>query len=69
MDTHFLGFRYGFRPGRSQPDALDALSAGIVWKKVDWILDADIRSYFDSISHDHLIQICNTASATSGSFD
>jgi len=56
-EVDFLGFRYGFRPGRSQPDALDALSAGIVWKKVDWILDADIRSYFDTISHDHLIQM------------
>ena len=56
-EVDFLGFRYGFRPGRSQHDALDALSAGIVWKKVNWILDADIRGYFDNIPHEGLVQL------------
>jgi RNA-directed DNA polymerase len=46
----FLGFSYGFRPGRSQHQALDALATAIS-KKVDWVLDADIRSFFDTIDH------------------
>ena len=45
-ETDFLGFSYGFRPGRSPHDALDALAAGIVRKKVNWVLDADIRDFF-----------------------
>ncbi len=49
-ETDFLGFSYGFRPGRSQHDALDALTAGIVWKKVNWILDADIRGFLEICS-------------------
>jgi hypothetical protein len=48
----FLGFSYGFRPGRSQHDALDALWVGIMRKKVSWVLDADIRDFFGSISHE-----------------
>jgi len=56
-EVDFRGFRYGFRPGRGPHDALDALSAGIMTKKVNWILDADIRGYFDNISHDWLIQM------------
>jgi RNA-directed DNA polymerase len=50
-EADFLGFSYGFRPGRGQHDALDALSAGIYYKKVNWVLDADIRGYFDTIDH------------------
>jgi group II intron reverse transcriptase/maturase len=55
-ETDFLGFSYGFRPGRSQHDALDALAAGITERKVRWIVDADIRSFFDSMSHEWLMR-------------
>jgi retron-type reverse transcriptase len=48
-ETDFLGFSYGFRPGRSPHDALDALAAGIYQKKVNWVLDADIRDFFTSL--------------------
>lgn len=50
-ETDFLGFSYGFRPGRSQHDALDALAAGITTMKVNWIVDADIKSFLDPSSH------------------
>ncbi|WP_421779259.1 group II intron reverse transcriptase/maturase [Ferruginivarius sediminum] len=50
-EAEFLGFSYGFRPGRSQHDALDALAYGIKGRNVRWILDADIRSFFDTIDH------------------
>jgi len=50
-EADFLGFSYGFRPGRSQHDALDALAAAVVRKRVNWVLDADIRGYFDAIDH------------------
>ena len=50
-ETDFLGFSYGFRPERGQPDALDALAVGIESQAVNWIVDADIRSFFDSIDH------------------
>jgi len=50
-ETDFLGFSYGFRPGRSQHNALDALYAGLLTKKVNWVLDLDIRGFFDSIDH------------------
>ena len=46
-EEDFLGFSYGFRPGRSQHDALDALAAGIKTKKVSWLLDTDIRAFLD----------------------
>jgi hypothetical protein len=46
-EEDFLGFSYGFRPGRSQHDALDALYVGITRKKVDWVLDLDVRSFLD----------------------
>jgi RNA-directed DNA polymerase len=49
-EEDFLGFSYGFRPGRGQQDALDALWVGIVRKKVNWILDLDIRSFSTSSS-------------------
>src|SRR5215475_11314219 len=55
-EEDFLGFSYGFRPGRGQHDALDALAAAIVRTKVNWILDADLRSFFDSVSHDWLVR-------------
>ena len=55
-EEDFLGFSYGFRPGRGQQDALDALWVGIVRKNVNWILDLDIRSFFDKLQHDWLVQ-------------
>jgi len=55
-EEDFLGFSYGFRAGRSQHDALDALAVGITRTRVNWILDADIRSFFDTVSHDWLIR-------------
>jgi RNA-directed DNA polymerase len=56
-EEDFLGFSYGFRPGRSQHDALDALMVGIrETKGVSWIIDADIRSFFDTVSQEWLIR-------------
>jgi group II intron reverse transcriptase/maturase len=55
-EEEFLGFSYGFRPGRGSHDALDALVVGIERSKVNWILDADIRSYFDSVSQSWLVR-------------
>ena len=55
-EEDFLGFSYGFRPGRGQQDALDALWVGIVRKKVNWILDLDIRFFFDKLQHDWLVR-------------
>src|SRR5437879_7929791 len=52
----FLGFSYGFRPGRSPHHALDALAAGIVGKKVNWVLDADFSDYFSSLDHQWLVK-------------
>src|SRR5688572_1748138 len=53
-EEHFLGFSYGFRPGRKQHDALDALAVGLRRKKVNWILDLDVRGFFDNVSHEWL---------------
>jgi len=50
-EADFLGFSYGFRPGRSCHNALDALYVGIEHRKVNWVLDADIRGFFDNIDH------------------
>jgi RNA-directed DNA polymerase len=50
-EEDFLGFSYGFRPGRGQHDALDALTAGIKSRSVNWIVDADIRSFLDTASY------------------
>ena len=50
-EEDFLGFSYGFRPGRSQHNALDAVWVAIMQRKVSWVLDADVRSFFDSVSH------------------
>ena len=55
-EQDFLGFSYGYRPGRSQHHALDALSVAITSKKVNWILDADVKGFFDAIDHSWLIQ-------------
>jgi RNA-directed DNA polymerase len=58
-EEDFLGFSYGFRPRRSQHDALDALVVGISSTKVNYILDADIRSFFDAVSQPWLIRFLN----------
>jgi RNA-directed DNA polymerase len=55
-ETDFLGFSYGFRPGRSQHNALDALYTGLLTKKVNWVLDVDICGFFDAISHEWLVK-------------
>ncbi len=55
-ETDFLGFSYGFRPGRSQHDCLDALYAGLLTRPVNWVLDVDIRGFFDSIDHGWLVK-------------
>jgi len=55
-EEDFLGFSYGFRPGRGQHDALDALAVGITTKKVNFVLDADIRSFFTTIDQSWLIK-------------
>src|ERR671939_1156253 len=55
-EEDFLGFSYGFRPGRSQHDALDALSVGISSRKVNFILDADIRSFFTEVSQQWVVR-------------
>jgi group II intron reverse transcriptase/maturase len=55
-ETDFLGFSYGFRPGRSQHSALDALYVGLLTRKVNWVLDADIRGFFDAIDHGWLVK-------------
>jgi group II intron reverse transcriptase/maturase len=55
-EEDFLGFSYGFRPKRSQHDALDALIVGITSKKVNYILDADIRSFFDTVDQTWLVR-------------
>ena len=51
-EEDFLGFSHGFRPGRGAHDALDALSVALQFEKVDWVLDADIQSFFDTMSHE-----------------
>jgi RNA-directed DNA polymerase len=55
-EADFLGFSYGFRPGRSPHDALDALAYGIDRRKVSWVLDADIRDFFGQLDHDWLMK-------------
>jgi RNA-directed DNA polymerase len=55
-EEEFLGFSYGFRPGRGQHNALDALCVGITSKKVNFVLDADIRSFFDEVSQNWLVR-------------
>lgn len=55
-ETDFLGFSYGFRPRRNQHNALDALYAGLLTTKVNWVLDADIRGFFDALDHEWLVK-------------
>jgi RNA-directed DNA polymerase len=55
-EEDFLGFSYGFRPGRGAHDAMDALCVGIGSRKVNWILDADIRAFFDTVNQEWLIR-------------
>jgi retron-type reverse transcriptase len=53
----FRGFSYGFRPGRGPHDALDALAVGIGRKRVNWVLDADIRDFFGQLDHVWLAKV------------
>ena len=55
-EEDFLGFSYGFRPGRGQHDALDALAVGITRCKVNWVLDADLAGFLDAVSHEWLLR-------------
>jgi RNA-directed DNA polymerase len=55
-EEDFLGFSYGFRPKRGQHDALDALAVGITQTPVNWIVDVDVRAFFDTVSHEWLIR-------------
>jgi group II intron reverse transcriptase/maturase len=55
-ETDFLGFSYGFRPGRSQHKALDALYCGLDERRVNWVLDLDVRSFFGSLSHEWMLR-------------
>ena len=55
-EVDFLGFSYGFRPGRNPHQGLDAIWVGIMQRKVNWVMDADIRSYFDTIRHGWLVK-------------
>jgi len=55
-EVDFLGFSYGFRPGRSPHRALDALTVGIQRRRVNWVLDADVRSFFDTLEHGWLVK-------------
>lgn len=56
-EQDFLGFSYGYRPGKSPHNALDAVYVGITQRKVNWVLDADIRSFFDTIDHNLLMAL------------
>ena len=56
FEPEFLGFSYGFRPGRGAHDALDALAFGMYRRKVNWVVDADIRAYFDRIDRNWLVR-------------
>ena len=67
-EEDFLGFSYGFRPGRSQHQALDALSYALTRKRVNYVLDADIRGFFDSIPTHGCSSSYSIASPTAGSF-
>jgi group II intron reverse transcriptase/maturase len=55
-ETDFLDHSYGFRPGRNQHKALDALFVGLYERRVNWVLDLDVRSFFDKLSHEWLVQ-------------
>ena len=55
-EAEFLGFSYGFRPGRGAHNALDALAVGIQRRKINWVVDCDIRAFFDNVSRDWLVR-------------
>jgi group II intron reverse transcriptase/maturase len=55
-EQDFLGFSYGFRPGRNQHKALDALNVGLTSKRINWVLDADVKGFFDNVDHQWLIK-------------
>ncbi|MCY4486374.1 MAG: group II intron reverse transcriptase/maturase, partial [Deltaproteobacteria bacterium] len=55
-EAEFLGFSYGFRPGRGAHDALDALAVGMERRKINWVVDCDIRRFFDTVSRDWLVR-------------
>src|SRR5207245_10073998 len=55
-ETDFLGFSYGFRPGRSQHQALDALYTGLLTRKVNWVLERGSKSFFDGLYHEWLVK-------------
>jgi group II intron reverse transcriptase/maturase len=55
-ETDFLGFSYGYRPGKGQHNALDALYVGLLTRKVNWVLDGDISSFFDGLDHEWLMK-------------
>jgi RNA-directed DNA polymerase len=56
-ETDFLGFSYGFRSNRSQHQALDAVYMMVSFKKVSWVLDADLKGFFDNIDHTCLLRL------------
>ncbi|MGB8841120.1 MAG: group II intron reverse transcriptase/maturase [Aliidongia sp.] len=56
-EVDFLGFSYGFRPGRNPHQALDALQTALMAERINWVLDADIRSFFDSVDHEWLLRM------------
>ena len=55
-EAEFLGFSYGFRPGRGAHDALDALAVGLMQRKINWVVDCDIRAFFDTVSRDWIVR-------------
>ncbi len=55
-EAEFLGFSYGFRPGRGAHNALDALAVGLMRRKINWVVDCDIRAFFDHVSRDWLVR-------------
>jgi len=66
-EAEFLGFSYGFRPGRGAHNALDALTVGLKRRKINWVVDCDIRAFFDNVSRSGSSDFLSTASETSGS--
>ena len=65
-EVDFKGFSYGFRPVRSPHQALDALTVGIQRKRVNWVLDADIRGFFDNLSHEWTMKFIEQAASRRG---
>lgn len=56
-EVDFLGFSYGFRPGRNPHQALDSLQTALMKERINWVLDADIRSFFDSVDHEWMLRM------------